>query len=179
MKFEEAVAAMREGKKVRKSYWGKEYWIKKDGAMVLDQSGEEWSGEDGLFDDLWQIYEKPKWRPVSGDWWIDSEGYVWEGRPDICSAEFGTERKTRGQAEKACDKMREFNRLLAYVDEYAPDWEPCWGGGSYNYYVYYYSETGRYTCAAATCTKRLGTVYMPKDVALRLVDDLNSGRVEL
>ena len=33
--------------------------------------------------------------------------------------------------------------------------------------------------AAATCTKRLGTVYMPKDVALRLVDDLNSGRVVL
>ena len=59
------------------------------------------------------------WEPVGGHYYVNTYGYIVEGldshRP---SREFGTERPTRVRAESMVNKMRAFNRLLAYIDEH-------------------------------------------------------------
>ena len=118
-----------------------------------------------------------KWEPKGGGWFVDYEGDAVCCPSDELTKEFGVERKTHKQAEKAAKAMRAHNRLLAYVAEFAPDWEPDWRcedceahciklvGGVYEYEYNVY--------------ERVGTVYMPYDVAIELCRKLNSGEVEL
>lgn len=64
----------------------------------------------------WQIYEEPKWEPQGGCFYVNGYGEVTSFMYQI--DEFGTARSTKKQAEAARDKMRMFNRLLAWLDEH-------------------------------------------------------------
>ena len=130
--------------------------------------------------------EKPnvkQWQPVGGEWWVDTTGDVSEAPSSEEHRQFGTERPTEEQAEKARDEMRVYHRLLAYVHEHAPDY--VYDKDADNYYIennldedegvgfdYYRTD---YDCNY----KRVGLVYMPEDVAEELCRKLNSGEVVL
>lgn len=120
-----------------------------------------------------------KWEPKGGKFWISSEGVITVSKSSLECAQFGSEYATQEQAEKAAKAMRAHNRLLAYVAEFAPSFEfdplnktddepaciKVGEGGLFEPEVNIY--------------KRLGTVYMPLDVAYELCRKLNSGEVEL
>ncbi|MGZ3922004.1 MAG: hypothetical protein ACXVC7_17010 [Bacteroidia bacterium] len=118
-----------------------------------------------------------KWEPVGGEYTIDAEGDVFYGEPSHDYSFFGTERQTKEQAEKARDKMRVFNRLLAYHDEFCPDFE--FVAGDENYIVHFDNMYKTYMYFQCIEKEYIGLVYFPKNIAKELVEKLNSGEVEL
>lgn len=184
MKFEEALAAMREGKKVRVSDWSTSNFIRifDNPTKFIDKNGDNLNltSFDLLCED-WEVYEEPKWEPQNGEWYVNSLGSVNRHcglRKEVSN--FGMTRKTRKQAEKARDKMRIFNRLLAYVDEHAPDYEPDWCNRVQGkYYVRLDHSECKWHVYSNFFEQDGGKVYMPREVAEKLADDLNNGRVEL
>lgn len=165
MKFEEALAAMREGKKVRRVGWAE--------CISLDDTDDVELSECLHVD--WEIYEEPKWEPrggqhlvspltvedLTGDFRSMSDGF----------RRFGIQRETYEQAEAARDKMRQFNRLLAYVDEHSDPAEEC------NAKIFH---NGTWVWTTVPLGHQLpDTILMPKRVAEQLCKDLNSGRVKL
>lgn len=118
-----------------------------------------------------------QWNPLSGEYWIDCDGMVMDGRNgNLAIRNFGVERQTEAQAERACTKMRQFNRLLAYVDEYAPNYE--FQMGKNNWYIYV-KPCGKYVEGLEESYPDLCTIYMPEDQAKELCLKLNSGEVVL
>ena len=99
-------------------------------------------------------------------------------RDSFKTRDFGIERKTKEVAEMARDKMRvltDYWLMSMSMLRVGPDWSK----NSDNYYVYFdHGMNQSYACGSSV-NERLGTVYMPLDVAEKLVDDLNSRRVEL
>lgn len=121
-----------------------------------------------------------QWEPEAGNWYIVSTGEVHKLVHGSNVENFGTVRKTKMTAEKSANKMRIHNRLLAYVDEHAPDYEPDWNDRKNDKYFVYYDYKLRSYCMSSTNRNIVaGCVYMPERVAYKLADDLNSGRVVL
>jgi len=90
--------------------------------------------------------------------------------------ESGMLRGTYGQAERAAKKMRTFNRLLAYVDEFDPDYQFDYHKS--NHYIEYCSGVRKYFAGCTDCDyEKLGIVYMSREVAKELCRKLNSGEV--
>lgn len=178
MKFEQALAAMRDGKKVRHHVWEKGCYIKMENMHIVTEDGSVWEPPSAIFADTWEIYEEPKWEPIGGPWAVNTTGTVeyWNSNGRRF---FGCERKTKEQAEKAAKKMRTFNRLLAYVDEHAPDYEADWSKNGKNYFVCFDHDIKKWKVEYDLQEEDAAQVYMPKEVAIKLADDLNSGRVEL
>ncbi len=168
MKFEEALAAMREGKRVFMN-----------DKMPIGLSDIE-AGEFGELtmadiDAEWEIHEEPKREPEQGKFHIEGGGYVCfvqESHVFDVIQSFGCKRQTKEGAEKARDKMRAFNRLLAYVDEHSKDVEER------NTSVFLGEHSGQHYISTEL-SPSLGVVLMPARVAEQLCDDLNSGRVVL
>ena len=129
-----------------------------------------------------QLAAMPKqWELEGGDYFIDPDGLIMDGVSVGNYRSFGTERKTREEAERAAIEMRKFNRLLAYRDEFAPGHEPDWSDDSRKYYIYQQGiarnllwDTSFNTRASTLCA-----VYMPEGVANELCRKLNSGEVVL
>lgn len=116
------------------------------------------------------------WEPEGGGHYIASGGECYEYASDTRTREFGAERKSRRQAEQAAIAMRRFNRLLAYRDEFAPDY--VFNRDFNNYYVYFdYDNT--YRTFNTSCYCEPTTVYFPEDAARELCKQLNSGKVVL
>lgn len=117
-----------------------------------------------------------KWEPKGGDYIIESNGAVYHAPTVDDTRFFGTEYDTREQAEKAAKAMRAHNRLLAYVAEFAPDYQMSIG--DVGWVVCYDSDNGkwRYTWCIDVYA---GAVCMPEHVAEELTAKLNSGEVEL
>ena len=109
------------------------------------------------------------WRPEGGGYTIYTDGEVLKAASSRIYAKFGTERKTR-------DKMRVFNRLLAYVDEFCGGYE--FAVGEDNCYVSRNRRSGFFVGADCTCNDT-GKVYMPEQTAIELCEKLNSGEVVL
>lgn len=125
------------------------------------------------------LVEPEKWEPQGGKFTV-SAGGVAEFHLGTSYRGAGLEYLTKALAEKAARAMRTHNRLVAYVLEHAPDYEPDWHDGDENkFYVIYsnFSKDWGYSCSSSGRTA--GCVYMPKYIALKLVEDLNSGRVVL
>ena len=121
--------------------------------------------------------EKPKqWEPKAGKWVISSNGRGMKTITMTKSQLFGTERQTEEQAERAAIAMRRFNRLLAYRDEFAPDY--VFNRAFNNCYVYFdYDNTYRVSNTSCYCEPT--TVYLPEEAAKELCKKLNSGKVVL
>jgi hypothetical protein len=93
--------------------------------------------------------------------------------------EAGLERKTEALAKSALKQIRGFSRMLAYVHEHCPEWEADWTEYTpYKYFVYF--DHGKNVWAWATnAYQQSVVVYMNKDTAIKLCNDLNSKRFSL
>lgn len=141
------------------------------------------------FDEQILIKKKvEQWEPKDGGWIIDI------GKPNpvidihsypigdmyIEQEHSGLTRETKDQAERAAKKMRTFNRLLAYIDEFDDADEE-----NKNYCIHYNSDRKElsldeyYCCATHIEDKRLGSIYLSEEVAEELCRKLNSGEVVL
>lgn len=119
-----------------------------------------------------------KWEPKGGDWFVDLFGEA--STTSMMARElssFGVSYATREQAEKAAKAMRAHNRLLAYVAEFAPDYEYDCGG--MNWTVWQCAESLNWDINWYSTIKVVGCVYMPEHIAKELASKLNSGEVEL
>ena len=159
MNFEQALKEFRSGKPIT------------DGDVVL-RPGESIKDLNlGMCMQVdWQIYEEPKWEPEGGSWVIEDDGIVNEYK-DIAnySNDFGTTRPTKEQAEAARDKMRVFNRLLAYVDEHTVKGEEhncCLTIDGYGDFEITYNAV-------------IGAVRMPYRLCNQLINDIGTGKVIL
>lgn len=96
---------------------------------------------------------------------------------NFCSA--GLERKTKELAESALKQIRAFSRMLAYAHEHCPEWEADWSNsGQSRYKVIYDHSLNKWIVGSNSWIKGL-IVYMDKQTAEKLADDLNSGRFSL
>lgn len=122
-----------------------------------------------------------KWEPKAGKFYVDEVGAVSEFSSNFAgSCDFGNEYATREQAEKAAKAMRAHNRLLAYVAEFAPDWEADWNDHYQTKAEVIFDKTlGEWLVDISADGFGPSTVYMPDEVAEELVVKLNSGEVEL
>jgi hypothetical protein len=122
------------------------------------------------------VAEPEKWSPVGGDWWIKGEGDVVEALQSTLAKEFGTERPTLQQAERAAVEMRKFNRLLALRDELCGDDE------NYDRWLHtlaFKVTAGKWEAITAYDYKVNTVLFSTKESAQRACDMLNSGEVEL
>jgi hypothetical protein len=94
--------------------------------------------------------------------------------------EAGLERKTEALAQSALKQIRAFSRMLAYVDEHCPQWEANWRNknNETKYKVSYDHSLEKWTVEGNSWVQS-NTVYMDKPTAMKLADDLNSGRFSL
>ncbi len=131
----------------------------------------------------WEVAPEPDpWQPEEGSFYINSCGQIEKvNSPRPLRRGFGMERKTSSMASKAADAIQVHNRLLAYVHEHAPDWEPDWEDEEQvKSYIYKISGSSiKYGTSDTYTVFSVGTVHMPPEVAAQLVKDLESGRVVL
>lgn len=122
-----------------------------------------------------------KWEPKGGMHYVNGEGSLSCANSTDETRLFGMEYATREQAEKAAKAMLAHNRLLAYVAEFAPDWEADWSdeGEEKAYLSKSHSKSGIWTVFVHATYQAAGIVYMPVSVADELCNKLNSGEVEL
>lgn len=134
-------------------------------------------------EELDKLKAKPKWQP-QGEYVLMPDGTV-HGLPRGTRAPrrrlFGNSFPTREAAEEAAKHLRVTYRLLAYVAEFAPGFkQPALGElvPPYTGTVWKGDDGWCYSLYLAV-RERPGVVYMPYDVAVQLVEKLNSGEVEL
>ena len=124
----------------------------------------------------------PQWEPKGGDFYnnLHAPCAVSEGRTSTITRLAGLERETREKAEEAAKAMVTFNRLLAYRDEFDPNYYANWNNESLKkHYIYYDHREGKYFTSyghRSACPTR---VYMSKDVAVELARKLNNREVVL
>ena len=120
----------------------------------------------------------PSWEPKSGNWFLTGDGKIniQEMSNSLDYSEFGHERDTKPKMELAMKRMRVFNRLLAYREEFDPDYYFKYFEANYCVSM---NQEGQYTVSADSYDQVLGTVYFAYDVASDLCVKLESGEVEL
>lgn len=133
------------------------------------------------WDEEYEYRCKPaKWNPVSGNWWVGSDGKVEEGYTDKEMKEFGLERPTREQAERAAVEMRRFNRLLALRDELCGDELIDWDDWDEDkYFVSYSHSAKRWYTNGHTVNEFIQPFFTSLESCRKACDMLNSGEVEL
>jgi hypothetical protein len=132
--------------------------------------------EKQLFAGAVKFDEPVKWQPKGGDWWIGIEGNVFEAETSKNAREFGHERPTKQQAERAAVEMRKFNRLLALRDELCGD-----DAELGIYHIIFQNRDGTYFIGySEQQNNEIGSVrFTTREHAKRACDMLNSGEVEL
>ena len=121
-----------------------------------------------------------KWTPEGGDFFVGAGGSVSMYDSRVFTKEFGLERKTREQAERAAVEMRRFNRLLAIRDELCGDKVVNWMNHKEEKYSLYYShEVGRWELDWNVTYESIMPYFTSLESAERACDMLNSGEVEL
>ena len=124
-----------------------------------------------------QIAEPIKWSPVGGEYYVCNGNTIKAPSSMTAPREFGMERPTKEQAERAAVEMRGFNRLLALRDEFGAG---NWTIGKTNYYIYYDYINGNYRVCTNSSTQIMGAVYFTSQESVKKACDmLNSGEVEL
>jgi hypothetical protein len=128
-----------------------------------------------------QIAEPVKWQPIGGDWYINGECCIYKsciGSTEK-SRQFGTERPTKEQAERAAVEMRKFNRLLALRDELCEDDVVDWNISATKYYLAYCNSQKEWYVEHTVVTQYCTPYFTTDESAQRACDMLNSGEVEL
>lgn len=114
-----------------------------------------------------------KWQPVGGVWRVISNGTVDNWISNNGSKEFGMQRPTEQQAERAAVEMRRFNRLLALRDEL------CGDDVGHTYEVMFDTEDKKWVVSDIGCFKGVTVGFKKESNAKRACDMLNSGEMEL
>lgn len=121
-----------------------------------------------------------KWSPVGGTWHIDANGIFRNSISTKNRREFGTERPTEQQAERASVEMRKFNRLLALRDELCGDDEMDWSDASiFKYTLEFIIDENRWSVDVTRIYHKITVYFTTKKDADRACEMLNSGEVEL
>ena len=121
-----------------------------------------------------------RWKPQSGEWYVETPGKVSIGCSTKRMQFFGVERQTKEEAEYAARQMRIHNRLLAYVAEFDKDWKADWtNADQYKYFVDFDHVANEYWVNNRTYSRTIGQVYMSKECAEELCRKLNSDEVVL
>jgi hypothetical protein len=120
-----------------------------------------------------------KWQPKGGDWWVDAEGEVVKVETSGASKDFGTERHTEEQAQRAAVEMRRFNRLLALRDELCGDDVPTLESSNISKYFIVYNGFENTWDVSAMYKGFVTPCFKTEQQARRACDMLNSGEVEL
>ena len=121
-----------------------------------------------------------RWKPQSGEWYVETSGRVSLGHSIKKTQSFGVERQTEKEAEYAARQMRIHNRLLAYVAEFDKDWKADWTNADQDkYFVEFNHVTNEYSAHKRTYSRTVGQVYMSKECAEELCRKLNSDEVVL
>jgi len=124
--------------------------------------------------------EPKKWSPVGGTWHIDTNGIFRNSISTKNCREFGTERPTQQQAERAAVEMRRFNRLLALRDELCGDDVVDWSdASSFKYTIEFIVDEDRWSIDVTRIYQKIAVYFTTKSDAERACDMLNSGEVEL
>lgn len=122
-----------------------------------------------------------QWEPKGGEYYVTPAAEVYTVSREYAiynkMSQSGTVFKSFSQAESAAKKMRTFNRLLAYVDEFDPEYE--FNIDKTNFYIELNHAKTEYQVEKTYCYENLSTVYMSKEVAKELCRKLNSGDVVL
>ncbi len=126
-----------------------------------------------------QIAKPIKWSPVGGDWWIKGEGDVVEALQSPLAKEFGSERPTQHQAERAAIEMRKFNRLLALRDELCDDDVVDWNTREAKYFLCHNGESKTWNINTSFCQNNNTVYFTTLESAQRACDMLNSGEAVL
>lgn len=127
---------------------------------------------------------KNQWEPQPGKYYVNSYGEV-DPFPfqKVRYQLFGLVRDTKEATEEARDKMCRFNRLLAYVDEYAPNYDKRKVDyrdlKEIHYFIYYDLSMNIYHVGAQAAEMEILPCYMPENIANDLCDKLNKGEVDL
>ena len=122
-----------------------------------------------------------KWQPQGGEWWISKSGKVqlfYHGSTSSMK-EFGTERDTYEQAERAAVEMRRFNRLLALRDELCGDDVPTLESSNISKYFIVYNGFENTWDVSALYKGLVTPCFKTEQQARRACNMLNSGEVEL
>lgn len=120
-----------------------------------------------------------KWQPKGGNWWIDEGGEVVEGHTSSPSIEFGSERQTEEQAERAAVEMRRFNRLLALRDELCGDEVVDWSNNATGFYLYFSYYQNRWGWSSDEQCESIQPYFTNEASVQKACDMLNSGVVDL
>lgn len=128
-----------------------------------------------------RIVAKPvKWQPKGGDWYVGYGGGVFKLPTTSGSSEFGLERQTKAQAERASIEMHRFNRLLALRDELCGDDVVDWTDRRKDkHYVYFTYDHKRWCISENVACESVTPYFTTKEAAQKACDMLNSGEVEL
>lgn len=132
--------------------------------------------EDDIIPEIVEVYRK-KWEPETGEWFLNGMGDILPLTKQPYYNKKVTEGrsyKTKKQAEKAHEMIRPFQRLVAWVFENVPDYDP---EDKKNYAVVLKDIDGKWMKVVGDS---FGIeVTMPELVAEILAEKLNSGEVEL
>lgn len=121
-----------------------------------------------------------KWQPKGGDWYVSGSGKVfWYTTRTQGYREFGTERDTEEQAQRASVEMRRFNRLLSLRDELCGDAVVNWNDHKHKHYVYFSHSRAKWLPEFDDVYESLNPYFTNRDAAQKACDMLNSGEVEL
>lgn len=123
-----------------------------------------------------------KWTLEGGIFFVNAGGSVSMYDSRVFTKEFGLERQTREQAERAAVEMRRFNRLLALRDELCGDDEVNWSGyGEENpkFSIYFSHAFNKWEYTGTICYECITPYFTAEESAQRACDMLNSGEVEL
>jgi hypothetical protein len=136
--------------------------------------------EKQLFAGAVKTIEPVKWQPKGGDWYIGYGGGVVKLVTTSESSEFGLERQTKQQAERAAVEMRKFNRLLALRDELCGDDVANWTDNESNKWILYFdNKDNEWTTGKNQYMQYVGVYFTSEETAQKACDMLNSGEVEL
>ena len=118
-----------------------------------------------------------KYEPKLGEYYIYGNGVIRDifGKVVEYTA-VGRAFDTKEKAEKARDIMVKHDIILKYVIDHDPDYEFDEKNLRNNYYLTYFN--GKWTVGSLVQFYHFGTVYMPRWVAEKLVDDLNNNRID-
>ena len=123
-----------------------------------------------------------KWEPKGGDFFVGTGGSVSMFDSRVFTKEFGMERESREQAERAAVKMRRFNRLLALRDELCGGTVVDWlGYGEENqkFRLYFHHVFNRWDYTSDVRCKFITPYFTSEESAQKACDMINSGEVEL
>jgi hypothetical protein len=121
-----------------------------------------------------------KWQPKGGEWWINESGAITSRVETIESMrEFGIERQTQEQAERAAVEMRRFNRLLALRDELCGDEVVNWRSNDSKFHIHFHTTDKIWFVGLEFQCQFIMPYFTSQEAAQKSCDMLNSGEVEL